>query len=138
MSSEYQIGTTLLTIAPLDELGLPPAPYPATFIEATEKYVDGTGRPRSDGFATAQWHFDILTLAQWHTLVSPFGANEGRQIYIRTRRDRSSDGSYAGQFATYTGYMRKPEPDDYDIAMGYFYREVTIVFENLQEVEVEV
>lgn len=124
----YQIGTLVSSLQTLTSLGLPD-PYPATFIHATEKYVDGQGRPQADGFAQAEWHFDILSDEQFGDLMLFSG--EARQIAIVTRTDVGED--YAAQFATFSGYMVRPSPEDYEIEMGYWYRNVTFKFVSLVE-----
>lgn len=129
MASEYQLLASGI-METLDDLGLPD-PYPASFIHATEKYVDGQAQPQADGYAQAIWRFDILSIDQWGTLFDGL-SGESLETRIRTREDLGT-GTYASQFGTYDCYMVRPDPESYDIEMGYWYRNVEVYFVALEE-----
>lgn len=122
----YAFAATHATLATLESMGLPD-PFPATFDPYAVRYEDGKGQPQGDGFASAEWHFDILSHEQFHLLTTFIGDHESKAVYVVTRTEQSIvHDSYAGSFKEFTGYMVKPSPADYSIEMRYFYRDVTV------------
>ena len=128
MISKYQLGSTHLTLQTLDQLGLP-NPFPTTFTMFTETYVDGAGRPGGDGFAEATWHFDVLTSAQFATLVAYLGGLASGPVNIVTRVD-GLYADYDDQFTEWHGYIGLP---DFEQSLGRrYYQDVTFRFTSLQ------
>lgn len=133
MASNFKIGSIPTVMYTLDSLGLP-NPHPVTFTKFGQIYYDGTGKPRGDGFASATWHFDLLTHEQLQYFMTKLVGQQGCNIAITTRTDYGS--TYANQFVTFEGFLERPVfGDDYDIEMGRrYYTDVTFKFSFLQEV----
>lgn len=134
MSSSYEIGKPPLALQSLDTLGLP-NPHPVTFKPYAAVYVDGTGTPRGEGYASATWHFDALTHDQLQELLDLIGDKPGDDVGITTRTDRGVD--YAATFKTFGGMMHRPVfGTEYEIEMGRIvYSDITIEFTMLIEEE---
>ncbi len=133
MSSNFEIGMTVLSKQDLETLGLP-NPHPVTFKPYARRYTDGHGRPRGDGYAIVTWHFDALTHAQLQTMLGVIGEYPGGAAVITTRTDFGAD--YDASFTTFSGFLTRPEfGDNYNIEMGRtVYTNLTFEFTMLEEV----
>jgi hypothetical protein len=104
--SEYELGLTILGMEDLETLGLPD-PFPVEFTKFDEVYTSGDGGQVGDGFSKINWHFDILTMAQWFTLTDHLGNAQSAQLFVRTTTDAGN--SYANLFATFQAFMIRPK-----------------------------
>lgn len=125
--SSYKFGTTYPPTA-IDQLSpAMPEPFPTEFQEFDIVRVAGTGQPIGNGFSSAEWHFDVLTVAQLEYWIQ----NGGQQIYVTTRTDEGSP--YSSQFGTFTGFLDIVKNSDYKQALGrLYYQDVTIRFISLE------
>jgi hypothetical protein len=132
-TSEFQIGFNHADLQTLDARGLP-NPHPVTFSPFAHTYVDGSGRPQGDGYASASWSFDILTHAQLQYFITLLHPDQGDGVNIVTRIDFGVD--YAAQFVEFEGFLERPVfGRDYEVSMGRrHYQNVVLKFTQLQEV----
>lgn len=126
--SNYKIGTTVPGLQDLDTLGLPD-PFPVEFTRFDETYAAGDGSEVGDGFSNFSWHFDMLTMAQWDTIMDYLGSAQSVQLFITTTTDVGD--SYANLFSTFQAWMKRPQARR---AFGRQYmRDITLEFVSAEE-----
>ena len=132
---DLEIGTTILGMHNLMELGLPD-PDSWTFTPYSRVEIGGDGRQRGFGFATASWTWGTLSQDQLNPLLELFTANTDAsvQVYLYTYTD---SGSGLGTMrARYFGIMERPTDGSgktmYSESRTPIYTDVTINFHYMQ------
>lgn len=93
MSSEYKIGSTLVGMQLLTDLGISASPRPSY-----RPYADavklGTGDLMGQGFPVAEWHWDVMRIGESDILAGFLTSGLSGDVFIRTRLNRLSSGLY--------------------------------------------
>lgn len=103
---EYQLGTSIESLADLSdlytEIPIPQASYRA----GSERITLASGKVRDFGFPQATWNFPMLTLAQ-RDYLRTFCEDTSATVYVRT----STDGDDL-EYRTFQAVMVWPDEED--------------------------
>lgn len=122
--SNFQIGTSLLTMTPIDELTTPLPDMQSNYFPYARTVNLGSGGVRGLGAPYATWTFPILEIDQYNQLRQ-FCSGAMAAVYIQTKIDDDT-------FSIFTGDMIVPlEPQNRFYGQRKNY---TVTFKNLVEV----
>lgn len=131
--TDYRIGRTAADLVKLKDLDIP-VPDQVTFQPAASYYVRGDLTRVGDGFATALWVWDNISLYRLAGLLEFLDGADSANVYIFTDR---RDGRYhnpSEAFATYSAVMWWPlvfGPEGAPVARSpYVMQTVKIQFKN--------
>lgn len=130
----YAIGTDPNNLSDLVRMHVP-WPDQIVFEPASVYYTRGDGTRVGDGYITARWIWDLISLQKLSYLLEYLNGNDWARVYIRTDR---RDGTYSNPrtaFAVYYGIMLKPivsGNEGVPLARSpYALQTVSITFKNL-------
>jgi hypothetical protein len=63
------------------------------FLEASQEDVLGDATIEANGWTEAEWHYDLLTAAQYAALAA-YKTGKTTQLYIRTRKNSNAYGNF--------------------------------------------
>ena len=133
--TELRIGPTEAGLLELQHRGVD-APDSWTFSRYSVVRIAGTGQPKSYGFPTASWSWEVLDQASLNRLLGFFDADTDAsvQLYITTYTDTGG----RQETADYTAYMHRPVDGEgksvYPRSGGRVLQNVTVTFTHLEAV----
>lgn len=130
----YAIGTDPNNLSELNRMKVP-WPDQIVFQPASSYYMRGDGTRVGDGYASATWIWDVISLQKLSYLLEYLNGEDWVRVYMRTDR---RDGTYPNPrtaFAVYYGIMLKPilsGSEGVPLARSpYALQTVSITFKNL-------
>jgi len=125
MSSPFELGTTLVSMTPIDELTIPLPDMKSNYFPYTRVAGLGNGGVRGLGAPYATWTFPILEIDEYNQL-RVYSPGAMASVYVHTKLDDDT-------FAVFAGDMIVPlVPQDRNNGMR---KNVTVEFRNLVLVE---
>jgi hypothetical protein len=121
----YEIGTTSSTVN-LESLTVPVNPPIGDFKEWSRSYDRSDGMVAGDGFPSAIWRFDTLTIAQVAQLRT-FCTGRSASIYINTRKPDDAFGKYSCVMAWDEDQVRKRTFKGFVIGLEIEFRKLEAV-----------
>jgi hypothetical protein len=91
---DYEIGITLESMTPLDELDAPVKEPNSIFQDYSERLILGDGSARGVGAPVAIWTFELLEDANPRNQLKEFCPGASADVYIRTLRNDDTFGIY--------------------------------------------
>lgn len=101
--SGYEIGLTVGTLTPVEDIGSGPNLHPRSHFEPwTEIITTINSRTYGDGFPATTWEFAYMPRALWNHYLNFFDGQNSVELFIRTRIED-------GTFALFAAVMHMPE-----------------------------
>jgi hypothetical protein len=105
--TNYQIGTSPTTLLKLRDLSVPP-PDQVIFRPAATYYVRADFKRVGDGFASADWIWDVLDLSSMYKLLSFLNGEDSVALYVVTDRRDGTIPNPKNAFELFYSIMWKP------------------------------
>jgi hypothetical protein len=86
MPDTYMIGTTYGGLTALSSLATPVRLPKYSYMEYSKPLPLGSGLVRGGGWATAEWHWDVISAAE-RDMLKTFCTGASAFVYIMTRRN---------------------------------------------------
>jgi hypothetical protein len=135
----YRIGTSISNIIPLSKLGIA-APDQVTFQAASTYSVRADMSRVGDGFASAAWIWDVISIERLSSLLNFLGGNDYASVYIYTDIRDGTHAVAANAFKSFTAIMWKPllfgQDGNAVVKSPYAMQSVRLQFVNLVEVTI--
>jgi hypothetical protein len=135
LDTDYKIGRSAGSMARLRDLGVA-VPDQVIFQPASAFYMRADYSRVGDGYATAFWVWDMISLARLSNLLAYLDGGESASVYIYTDLRDGTNALPRNAFATYSCVMWKPllhGPEGMPVAKSpYVVQTVQLRFINLQ------
>lgn len=134
--SDFKISTDIDALISLRSIKVPP-PDTVVYRPRAVYYVRADFSRVGDGFTSAEWIWDTISIARLSSILSVLNDEEWADVYIQTQK---ADGTYATpklEFGVFSAVMWKPILSGQDgiqiVGSPYTMQTVRIPFVNLVE-----